>query len=197
MPADRFLRKTFRNFSTLWLVVASVTVPLNLALAYLFRDVLAVAELHSQIAELPDRFQVKNVSARDLQAHEWWWWGLLAVQLLLVPLLARASGAVVDADASGRVTGGAAAWRRAVATSGGSARAAHNLPTVALGALTAALLILAARSIGLLALAPLPDEINWLGAGLVEGASWATGLPFLLIALNLGRAGDENGDSDP
>ena len=49
---DRGLRATFRNFATLFFVVAIVLVPLNLVITYVYRDAVRVREIETQIREL-------------------------------------------------------------------------------------------------------------------------------------------------
>ena len=187
---DRAGRATLRNFSTLFLVVAVVTVPLHLALSYVFRDTLAVSELHSQIAELPPRLQVHRVSAKVLDRFQVWTLGLLALEIALIPLFARASRRVIDVDAAGSLPSATDAWLHAARTPGGTARALRHVGSLALGLAVAVATGWLWRAIGLTLAAPLPDEVVWTAVGAIEGAAWAVGLPFLLVCINLcGRPG--------
>jgi hypothetical protein len=61
VPLDDALRATFRNYSTLFLFVAAVAVPLHLAHAYAFRHVLAVSDLHPAIEALDRGEFVRSV----------------------------------------------------------------------------------------------------------------------------------------
>jgi hypothetical protein len=187
---DRAWRATFRNFSTLFLVVAVVTIPLHLTLSYLFRDAIAVGELHPQIAELPRRLQVHGVSAKVLDRFHLWTLGVVALEVVLIPLFARASARVVEVDAAGRLPSATDAWMHAARTAGGAAHALAHLVNLAMGVAVAVATGWLWRAIGLTLAAPLPDEIVWAAVGAVEGAAWGVGLPFLLVCINLSSRGD-------
>src|SRR5918999_6295134 len=92
MLVDRAFRFAFRNYSTLWLIVATAVFPLHLVHGYVFRDVMAVSELHRAIELFPERRQVARVSAADLAEARTWHTALTAVGGALIPGAARGAG---------------------------------------------------------------------------------------------------------
>ena len=81
MLVDRAFRFVFRNFSTLWLIVATIVFPLHLAHGFAYRDVIAVRELHGAIEHFPAYLKVKGVSAARLSAARTSYAALTAVEL--------------------------------------------------------------------------------------------------------------------
>jgi hypothetical protein len=171
MPVDAALRSTFRNFFTLFLLVAVWTVPLHLAHSYAYRDVISIAELHPDLETFPEGRRVRNVGVGDLRSSRRAYLLLTVLELALLPLLLRAARRVVaDGTKEPTVVG---AYRGL----------ADRLPArrdwgeLALWAAAAAAFALAAgalfRAGGLLAVAPLPDERAFPWVGLVDATARA------------------------
>ena len=180
MLVDAALRSTFRNFFTLFLIVAVWTVPLHIAYSYLFRDVISVADLHPEIETFPEGGRrVHNVGVDDLRRSRWVAIGLGVLELALLPLCLRAArgvvggtpspGTEVDSPAVPTVIG---AYRsvsvRRPARSDAPTEVLRWLVGVGLFALVVGLLV---RRAGLLLVAPLPDENSFPWVGLVEGTA--------------------------
>jgi hypothetical protein len=187
VPLDDALRATFRNFSTLFLLVAAIAVPLHLGHAYVFRQVLAVSELHPAIEALDRGEFVRSVGAGELRRARTSFLVLSLAELALIPVLARGARAIVSADAG---TATVAGGLRAVVTRGSIAP--RRLGTGALaGALVVAVVIaLLARAAGLVALEPIADERAYPWIGLVEGVSRALGGALAVGVLGWAAAED-------
>ncbi|MBA3349071.1 MAG: hypothetical protein H0T12_00805, partial [Actinobacteria bacterium] len=105
------LRTVFRNFSTLFLVVAVLVVPVHLAYTLIYKDVAQVEELHPYIENLPRGRQVQGVGRAGLaEARRRFVWVTVA-ELLLLPLLAGATRRVVAVDVAGGLPGVIDAYR--------------------------------------------------------------------------------------
>ena len=182
MLLDRALRTTFRNFSTLFLLAALVTVTAHLVYGIVFRDVLEVTELHPFIRGLQAGRQVNDVSADDLAASETARWVVLGVEVALLPLLIGGARRIVAREAEGGVPTVPDALthlrdREArLSFKWGRAEIVTALAGLVLGA---GVWYLAQRA-GLLAAEPLPDHFNFLALELVRGVAHALGAPFLL-----------------
>jgi hypothetical protein len=100
---DRALTSTFRNFSTLLLIGAIIFVPLHLAHAFLFRNVLSVAELRSDIADFPEGRKVRNVGVAELNDERSTLGALLIIEVGISVWLVGAARRVVQVDAEGSV----------------------------------------------------------------------------------------------
>jgi len=183
MLVDRALKTTLRNFSTFWLIVAVVTVPLDLALAALFTDVIATREIHADIESLPSGDSVRGVDGEAIERSRYAQLIVLALELALIPLLLRATRRAIERDTSGHVPTALGAWRGVGRSSGARSSAPWRL-SVALAMAGFALLVWTLASLigGLLA-APVGDTLAWLVVGLTRGAALALALPFLLVGL--------------
>lgn len=186
MLFDRAMRLTVRNFSTIFLVLFVILMPLHLLYAFAFHDVLAVRELHPAIAEFPANRQVKGVGQSDIARARLWFWVLAAVELALLPLFARAVRRVLVLDQQGLVPDAVSAWR------------SRNEPGVVRGAASTAKVrtATAAVAVGIavgilvwLSLVRLADLFPPSAAAFVLGASdaaaRATGAAFALVGLVL------------
>jgi len=183
MLVDRALKTTLRNFSTFWLIVAVVTIPLNLAWATLFQDVIAAREIHADIESLPSGDPVRGVDGEAIERSRYAQLIVLALQLALIPLLLRATRRAIERDASGHVPTALGAWRGVGRSSGARTSAPWRL-SVALAMAGFALVVgLLAALIGGLLAAPVDDALAWLVVGLTRGAALALALPFLLVGI--------------
>ncbi len=177
------MRSTFRNFFTLFLIVAVWTVPLHIVYSYVFRDVISVADLHPAIETFPEGGRrVHNVGVDDLKRSRWTAIGLAVLELVLLPLWVRAArdvvggglpstSADVEPHAVPTVVG---AYRSVSITRPARPRSSSEMLRWAVGAGLFALVVgLLVRRAGLLLVAPLPDENSFAWVGLVEGAARA------------------------
>jgi hypothetical protein len=190
MLVDRALKATLRSFSTFWLIVAVVTVPLNLTWAALFSDVIATREIHEDIETLPSDDPVRGVDGETIERSRYAQLIVLALELALIPLLLRATRRAIERDASGHVPTALGAWRGV----GRSSRTRSTAPwrlSVALAMAGFALLVwVLASLIGGLLAASVGDTFAWLAVGLTRGAALALALPFLLVGLVEARAAE-------
>jgi hypothetical protein len=191
MHFDRALRTTLRNFSTFWLIVAAVTIPLNLAWALLYDDVIATQELHADIEALPPGDEVRGVDGEAIDRADRARLLVLALELALIPILVRATRRAIEREASGRVPTALAAWRSVARASGPQAAGPWRLSVVLSMAAFALVLWGLGTLIGWLLAALVPDSIAWLAVGLTRGGALALALPFLLVGLVEARRPDD------
>ncbi len=188
MLVDRALKTTLRNFSTFWLIVAVVTIPLNFTWAALFQDVIATREIHSDIESLPPGDPVRGVDGEAIDRSRYAQLIVIALELAFIPLLLRVTKRVIERDASGHVPTALGAWRGVGRSSEARSSAPWRL-SVALAMAGFALVVgFLAALIGTLLAAPVGDAFAWLVVGLTRGAALALALPFLLVGLVEARA---------
>ncbi len=101
---EHALSKTFASLSTLFLVAAVLTAPVHLVHAFLFRDVLAVVDLRSEIDEFPETRQVRGVARSDLDTERYSLLLVVVAEALALPLLVRAARRVIAVDDTGGVS---------------------------------------------------------------------------------------------
>jgi hypothetical protein len=188
---DDVLRSTFRNYATLFFVVAVLTVPVHVVHSFVFRDVVAVREIHNAVEDLAPPQQVRRVSADDLADYRNTGLLIAAAEIALIPILVGAARTVLAAGPEASVTG---AWAEAV--SGWKSplpRPTHALVAVAVGATLAVAIGFLIRTTGYLLSEPVPEGVSFGPIGLAEGVARAAGAPFLLVPLALasGRAKGE------
>jgi hypothetical protein len=194
---DRAARLTFRNFWTLFFVVAAITVPLQVAYATAWHNVIAVRELHGDIEEFPPLRQVHGVGQEQLQHSRTTYWVIVGVELALIPLLVRAAGRVLERDAAGEVASAADAWRAALGRrrSRSVIRALGRPGPLLTGAMIALAVGALVQVAGRLAIEPLGDERAFAGVGLVDGVARAAGAPFALVVAALCAAASPRAES--
>ncbi len=183
MLVDRAFRFAFRNYSTFWLIAATVLFPLHLAHGYVFRDVIAVSELHAAIELFPERRQVARVSAAELEEARRWYAVLTAVEIALIPALAGAGIRVLQEDIRGQVPGALRSWVGA-ACPHLKAQFARPGPLVAALVMSVAIGWLA-ETTGRLLVEPVPEGLLWAGGGVVAATARSVAAPFLLATLAL------------
>ncbi len=180
------LRVVFRNFSTLFLVVAVLLVPVHLAYTFTYRDVAQVEELHPYIENLPRGRQVQGVGRAVLaDARRKFVWVTVA-EILLLPLLAGATRRVVAVDGAGGLPGVWDAYRHMLSRQGIPARSESwgpRLVTLASGVALALVIGWLVQTIGFLVAEVGPDGARWLIAGMARAIAFAAAAPFGLVAL--------------
>jgi hypothetical protein len=182
LPAmlDRALATTVRNFSTLFLIGAVLFVPLHLAHAFAFRNVLSVAELRPDIADFPEGRLVRNVGVGELNDERSTLGVLLVVEAGISILLLGAARRVVDVDADDGVPTVTDAYEHAA----GSLRKAVP-PIDRVGILVTCTVIGVAAGwlayrIGLLATELLGNDTAFAGIGVTRGVAVALFATFLI-----------------
>lgn len=181
MLADRVLALVLRNFSTLFLLVALIVFPVHLVHAYVYRDVVAVADLHAEIEAFPEARQVRGVSPGDLA---WFRRTQLAIGLLelaLLPLVAAAVMRVARDEREGRlptIPRAASAARHPVRALAAGADWRLMLAGAMLG-VTAGWLL---HAIGALLVDVAPADARWVAAGVNEATTRALAAPFVVAA---------------
>jgi hypothetical protein len=183
MLVDRALKTTLRNFSTFWLIAAAVTIPLNLAWASLYADVIATREIHADIETLPAGDEVRGVDGDAIDRARYAQLIVLALEIALIPLLLRATRRAIERDASGHVPTALGAWRNVARASGTQGTGPLRLSVVLPMAVFAVMVWALAALIGELLAAPVGDSVAWLVVALTKGGALALALPFLLVGL--------------
>jgi len=183
MLVDRALRTTLRNFSTFWLIAAAVTIPLNLAWALMYQDVIATREIHTDIEALPTGDEVRGVDGEAIERADRAQLIVFALEIALIPLLMRATRRAIERDTSGHVPTALGAWRGVARASGPRASGPWRLSVVLPMAAFALVVWGLGTLIGWLLAAPVADSVAWLAVGLTRGAALALALPFLLVGL--------------
>lgn len=182
MLADRALRAAFSNFSTLFLLAATIALPLQLTHGYLFQEVYEVRDLHPVIEAFPKGRRIARVSPRRLQRSRNVATVVLVAELALLPLLAGAALRVVRTHEEGGVPTALGSWRgvRDIPR----LLAARSKPgVVVVGAAVALAVGWLAQTTGLILAEPVPDSWAWLAISGVEGLARAAAAPFLVAAL--------------
>lgn len=179
MPLDRALSLLFRHFSTCFLLVASLTLPLHVAVSYSHRDVIAVAEIHDDIEDFPADRRVGGVGPAELSAYRSSGPIVLLVELAALPVLVAAARRIVERDRTGHLPLVGDAWVHGVF---GWRHLRPRRPGPALaGAALAVVVVLLSRALGLLITEAVPEAVAWAGRAVTEGGARALGVPFLLI----------------
>ena len=187
MLFDRALKTTLRNFSTLWLIVAAVTIPLNVAWAFRYQDVIATREIHADIEALPTGDKVRGIDEEAINQARSAQLIVLALEVALLPLLVRATRRVIERESAGHVPTALAAWR-GIARSSGARDSSRWRISVALPMAVFALIVwMLASLIGGLLVDPAGDSVAWLVLALTRGSALALALPFLLVGLVAAR----------
>jgi hypothetical protein len=186
MPLDRVLSLTWRNFATLFLIVALVTVPLHVGRTFLYRKVLVARELEPDIETFTGGREVRGIGPADLQEARR---SLLVVTVIELALLPLAVGAVRRAlwlDRRGAPPGVLDAWVHApAALFRGTGAPASSAATVAIGALVGLAAGAMLERIGLILSEAFPLYLSFAPIGLTEGTSRALGAIFFLVPLAL------------
>lgn len=185
---ERALARTFRNFSTILVIVAVVVIPIHLVYAFTFRNVIATSDFHAAIEAMPDYRQVRSVGPPQLDHARLVFWIITAAELALVPLAVRATRRAFIVDDAGGVPTATDAWSRALQRQEGRKfRPGWVVPAlVGVGAAAATGLLLA--GIGSSLTGFLSEDWRWTGVGLTQALARAGAAPLALGPLALIRA---------
>jgi hypothetical protein len=188
MPLDRSLRATFRNFLTVFFVVAIVSVPLHVGHGFVYRKVMNVRELHPDIEDFPERRKVRRVSAKNLDESRNAFLFVTVLEVVLLPLAVGATRRVLDVDGRGGVPGVLDAWAHSIRAWHRPVPDPGNSLAVVVGAVLGLIVGYLLERIGLLLAEPVPGSVAFAPIGLVQGMARAAGAVFLLVPLaQLGR----------
>jgi hypothetical protein len=195
---DRAFHRALHSFSTLFLIVAVLTLTLHLVYSVLFRDVIALSELHLEISSLRPNVVVQGVGPRDAASSETFFWALTALEVLAIPLLVAATHRVIQVDERGGVPTVPDAYSHV-----SEVRSRFSLrfvrsgwAAVLLGAAAAFLIGYLFERAGLLLTEVLPDDWLFVGAGVVRGLSRAVAAPFFLATMvTAGEAASAGGSA--
>jgi hypothetical protein len=187
VPLDRVLAVTWRNFATLFLIVALVTVPLHVARTFVYRKVLVVREFEPDIEAFQEGREVRGIGPEDLDAARRSLWIVTVIEILLIPLAVGAvRRALMVGDVHDHPPGVLDAWTHSASAL--FSREGGRSPSVgaiaggaAIGLLAGALL----ERIGLILSEPVPLYLAFAPIGVTEGASRAVGAIFFLVPLAL------------
>ena len=186
MLLDTALRRTLRNFSTLFLLVGVIGVAIHLVYGIVYRDVLAVEDLGVFISSLRPGVQVEGVSAADLAAARDNYLWVVVAQIAALPLCMAATHRVTAVDEQGGVPTvidalthpfGGGRFRMGLGFRGARAAAAGALVAVAIWWLV--------ERGAILAIEPLPDRLNFIGFALARALALALAVPFALAPLSV------------
>jgi hypothetical protein len=186
MPLDRVLAITWRNFATLFLIVALVTVPLHVGRAFIYRKVIAARELEPEIEAFPEGREVRGIGPGDLEANSR---SLLIVTIIELALLPLAVGAVRRAlwiDRWEGPPGVLDAWAHSPSALVQRGEGPGPSPgTIAGGAGLGLAVGFLTERIGLILVEPVPLYLTFAPLGLVQGLARALGAIFFLVPLAL------------
>ena len=185
---ERAFARTFRNFSTIFMVVAVVVLPVHLIYAFTFRNVIATSDFHDAIDSMPSYRQVRSVGPPQLDHARLAFWLITAAELALVPLAMRATRRVFIVDDAGEVPTAVDAWGRALQRQEGRTfRPGWVAPALVgvAGAVAAGLLI---AGVGSSLTGFLSEDWRWTGVGLTQALALAGAAPLALGPLALIRA---------
>lgn len=191
MLRDAF-RMAFRHFTTFFLIVAIVSLPLHLTYGLAFRRVIAAAEFHDAIEDFPAGREVAGVTKEDLTNARTYFAGLEIAELGLLLLLTGAFLRVLEIDARGGLPRVTDAYRHLAHPLGPQRLTAprRGLGIVAAGAAFALVTGIIVERLGLTLVQPVPDQDAWAATALVRTVARAFAAPFALtsLALVLARA---------
>lgn len=178
---DRALAKMFASFSTIFLVACLLAVPVHAVHAFVFKDALAIRELGSEVASLPEGRQVRGVDKNDIAAERMWLLIVMVAELALVPLVYRAAGQVLAVADEGGVPEVMDAYRHLGSTTGGVPPAGP----VTLGVVFACGCALLVWWIGDALTDVASADGTWAAVGIARGVAAAT---FMAIAAGTAAA---------
>ena len=197
---EKGLSYAFRDLWTYILIAAVVTIPLHSIYAFAFQDVISVAEVHEEIESFTGGRTTRDVGPSDLDRERAAWMAIVALELALLPLAARATRRALEHDMEDRVPSAVGAWTGIASTGGGFGRALfRNLGPLAAAALLALAAGFLAERAGTLLSEALGSGTRWAGVALSQGLGRAIGAPLFLVpwALASSAAAKEKGGFAP
>lgn len=182
MHVDQALRTALRNFSTFFLIVALVTVTLNLLWGVVYQDVIATRDIHGDIQNLPKGEGVRGVGKGAIERARYGGWIVLALEAALLPLMLRATRRAAEADEAGHIPTALGSWGAVIGRR--SRDSGDRRISVALAMAAFAVVVwLLASLIGNLIAAAVGDGVAWVVVAGVRGVALALALPFALVGV--------------
>jgi hypothetical protein len=179
---DRALRLTFRNYGTLALLAGAMSFPASLIYCYVYRKTITLGELHGTILAFPGSRQVSGVGHDTLVTARVIGWGLVALGVLLLPLLVRATRRILERDAEGHAPTVPDAIRsRPAGTPSLLPPLRRSGPQFLISTAVALVVGWLALEAGLRLAELLSDRRLWVGVGAARALGWAVGVPFVLV----------------
>jgi len=182
MHVDQALRTALRNFSTFFLIVALVTVTLNLLWGVVYQDVIATRDIHGDIQNLPKGEGVRGVGKGAIERARYGGWIVLALEAALLPLMLRATRRAAEADEAGHIPTALGSWGAVIGRR--SRESGERRISVAFAMAAFAVVVwLLASLIGNLIAAVVSDGVAWVVVAGVRGVALALALPFALVGV--------------
>src|SRR5688572_18752779 len=100
---DRALAKMFADLSTLILVACVVTVPIHLVHANVFKAELSVREMGPEMDALNEADRIRGVNRGEIEVERTWLAIVVLIELLTIPVVARAAQRVYSVKEEGGV----------------------------------------------------------------------------------------------
>ena len=185
------LARTFRNFSTIFMVVAVVVFPLHLLYAFTFRNVIATSDFHDAIEAMPNYRQVRSAGPPQLDDARLVFWVLTAVEVVLLPFAVRATRRVFTVDEEAGIPTASEAWSEGVRHRTGRSLRPGWIPLVGTGLVGAVVAGVLIDLIGSDITGFLSEDWRWAGEGLTQAVARAGALPLFLGPMALARAKEE------
>ena len=173
---DRALAKMFADLSTLILVACVVTVPIHLVHAYVFKAELSVREMGPEMDALGEADRIRGVNRAEIEVERIWLAIVVLIELLTIPVLARAAQRVYSVSEDGGVPTVMDAYGHLRSGTGiGRPPIGPLAVIVVLGGLTAWLLVTIGTRIADMA----PADLAWVGVGSARALAMAVGLAMI------------------
>ena len=185
---ERAFARTFRNFSTIFVIVAVVVLPVHLIYSYTFRNVIATSDFHDTIEQIPKYQQVRSVGPTQLDHARLVFLVVIVAELALVPFAVRATRRAFIVDDEGGVPTAPDAWGRALKRQEGRTFRPGWLLPAGIGLLAALVAGALLYGIGAGITGFLSEDWRWVGVGLTQVLAVAGAAPLFLGPLALVRA---------
>ena len=173
---DRALAKMFADLSTLILVACVVTVPIHIAHAFVFRAELSVREMGPEMAALDEADRIRGVNRGEIEVERSWLAIVIVLELLTIPIVARAAKRVYYVSEEGGVPTVMDAYSNLRSSTGmGRPPIGPVAIIMVLRGLTAWLLLTIGTRIADMAAA----DVAWVGIGSARALAMAVGLAMI------------------
>ena len=173
---DRALAKMFADLSTLILVACVIAVPIHLVHACVFKAELSVREMGPEMDALNEADRIRGVNRGEIEVERTWLAIIVLIELLTIPVIARAAQRVYSVSEEGGVPTVRDAYSHIRSGAGLGRPAIGPLAMiVAIGGLTAWLLLTIGKRIADMA----PADLAWVGIGSARALSIAVGLAIV------------------
>ena len=183
---ERAFARTFRNYSTLFLLVAVVVFPLHLVYGFVFRNVIATSDFHEAIQAGPRYRQVRSVGPPQIDHARLVFWVVAAAEAALLPFAIKAATRVFDEDDRGEIPTVPDAWSHALDRA--SPRPSSDLPTLVAGTIAALAVGVLVHAIGARLTELVSEDWRWTTVGVSRAVTLAAAAPFFLGAFAPTRA---------